>query len=89
MFSGRFIRHMPLDPDKVDLLLVGQVSLNDLNTYIRSEEQKRGREINYTVMTEEEFEFRKRRHDPFIVGILASGRLMLIGDEEEMLQISK
>jgi hypothetical protein len=37
-------------------------------------------------MTEEEFLFRKRRRDPFIVDILNSGRVMLIGDEEEMLK---
>ena len=86
MFSGRFIRHMPHDSDKVDLLIVGQVNQMELNTLLHAEEQKRGHEINYTIMTEEEFLFRKRRRDPFIVDILNSGRVMLIGDEEEMLK---
>ncbi len=87
MLSGRFIRHLPLDPDKVDLLIVGQALIPELNGYIRLEEQKRGQEINYTVMTDEEFSFRKRRRDPFIIDILSSGRLMLIGDEEELLKV--
>lgn len=89
MFSGRFVKHMPLDPDKVDLLIVGAVLLTELNGYIKSEEEKRGHEINYTVMTDEEFNFRKRRRDPFIVDILMGTRLMLIGDEEEMLKVSE
>ena len=34
---------------------------------IVSEAEKQfGREINYTVMTEEEFAFRKKNNDPFI-----------------------
>jgi hypothetical protein len=44
-----------------------------------------GGEINYTIMSEEEFDFRKKRTDPFIMGILAGSRVMLIGDEESLL----
>jgi len=35
-------------------------------------------------MTEEEFSFRKRRRDPFVLEILAGSRVMLVGDEEEL-----
>lgn len=86
MFSGRFIRRLPHDADKVDLLIVGQAVLSELNNLVRVEETKRGHEINYTVMTEEEFNFRKKRRDPFIVDVLSGSRLMLIGDEEELLK---
>lgn len=88
MFSGRYTRNEPYNQDKVDLLVVGQIVLPELAVLVRAEEQLRGHEINYTVMTEEEFVFRKRRRDPFIVDILSGGRLMLVGDEEEMLKIS-
>lgn len=88
MFTGRFVRHLPYDPDKVDLVIVGQVVIAELNPLIKLEEGKLGHEINYTVMTEEEFSFRKRRRDPFIVDILSGARVMIIGDEEEMLKVS-
>jgi hypothetical protein len=48
------------------------------------EESKRGREINYTVMTRDELDFRKKRHDPFLQGILSSSRVMIVGDEEDL-----
>jgi hypothetical protein len=51
---------------------------------VREEEAKRKTEINYSVMTMDEFEFRKRRRDPFVLGILSSSRVMVIGDEEEL-----
>lgn len=85
MFSGKYIKHTKKNPEEVDLLIVGTVVLPEIALLVRNEEAKYGTEINYTVMTEEEFDFRKSRSDPFIVGILTGSRIMLIGDEETML----
>ena len=85
MFSGRFARRLPKGPEEVDLLVVGSVVLPELALLVREEEKRLDTEINYTVMTEEEFEFRKKKRDPFIHEILFGSRVMLIGDEESML----
>ena len=45
---------------------------------------KADKEVNYTVMTEDEFAFRKKRRDPFIEGILLQPQVVLAGDEEEI-----
>lgn len=85
MLSGRFARHMPRKSDEdIDLLLIGNINLPELNKLVRKAESEREKEINYAPMTLDEFEFRKSRRDPFLQKILASGRVMLIGDEEEM-----
>jgi hypothetical protein len=85
MFSGRFARRKSRKREEdVDILVVGEIVLPELAALIRHEESKRGKEINYTVMTREEFEFRKKRRDPFLTGILAGSRIMIIGDEEEL-----
>jgi len=70
--------------DEVDLLVVGDIVLPELATLIRVEESKRNYEINYTVMSKDEFDFRKKRRDPFLLSILAKSRIMVIGDEEGM-----
>jgi hypothetical protein len=85
MFSGKFVRKIKDKPDEVDLLIVGTVVLPELALLVREEEKKRGGEINYTVMTEDEFDFRKKKRDPFIISILSGSRIVLIGDEESML----
>ncbi len=83
--SGRFLRGLPKKGSTdVDLLVVGTVVLPELAQIVKAEETKRGRELNYTVMTEEEFLFRKRRRDPFIISILTGSRVMIVGDEEEL-----
>ena len=85
MLSGRFVRHMPRkSPDDIDLLVVGNVDLRQLTSLIRKTESTREKEINYAPMTSDEFEFRKTRRDPFLLNILSGARIMLIGDEEDM-----
>jgi hypothetical protein len=84
MISGKYARNLTTDPNDVNLLLVGKVVLPEISQIVRQEEVKREREINYTVMSEEEFIFRKRRRDPFVLGILTGSRIMVIGDEEEL-----
>ena len=85
MFSGKFVRGKPRKKDdEVDILVVGDVVLPELATLIRQEETLRGQEINYTVMSRDEYEFRKKRRDPFLLGILSRSRVMIIGDEEEL-----
>lgn len=85
MFSGKFTRMKDRRrEDDVDILIVGEVVLPELASLIRVEESKRGKEINYTVMSREEFDFRKKRRDPFLLGILSGSRVMIIGDEEDL-----
>lgn len=85
MLSGKFARQLHDNPEAVDLLIVGTIVLPELALLVRQEEAKRKHEINYTVMTEEEFNFRKKRQDPFIASIIYGTRVMLIGDEEALI----
>lgn len=85
MLSGKFSRNIRENPEDVDLLVVGTVVIPELTVLIRQEEARRKHEINYTVMTEEEFNFRKKRRDPFITSVIYGSRVMLIGDEELLL----
>ena len=86
MFSGRFARRKPRrKEDEVDILIVGEVLLNELANLIRVEESKRSHEINYTVMSRDELDFRKKRRDPFLLSILLGSRVMVLGDEDIMI----
>jgi DNA-binding transcriptional ArsR family regulator len=85
MLSGSYVRGLKPGPNDVELLLVGVVVLPELSRIVKEQEAKLGREINYTVMSEDEFSFRKSRRDPFVVSVLEKPRMMLVGDELEML----
>lgn len=86
MIAGRFLRNLPKKAQTdVDLLVVGNVVLPELSQIIKAEEARRQLEMNYTVMTEEEFAFRKSRRDPFVLAIISASRVMILGDEEDLL----
>ncbi len=84
MLSGKFVRNIAGSAEKVDLLIVGNVVIPEVAVLVREEELRKGREIFFTPMTEEEFAFRKKKKDPFILEILEGSRVMIIGDEEEL-----
>ncbi len=86
-FSEKFVKRIPRQADEVDILVVGEVVLPELAALIRQEEGKREKEINYTVMTDEEFDFRKKRRDPFLLGILLAGKIMIVGEETDLVRV--
>ncbi len=86
MISGRYLKGLPKKSSTdIDLLLVGTVVLPELGVIIKTEEARRDVELGYTVMTEEEFQFRKSRRDPFVVSILHGSRVMIVGSEEDLI----
>jgi hypothetical protein len=83
--SVRFVKNEVSGPDDVDVLIVGQIVLPELQSIIADEQSKREREINYSFMDETEFIFRVKRRDPFILRVLVQPKIMLIGDEANLL----
>lgn len=83
--STKFIKGVARAENDVDLLLVGSITLPELQLVISDEQAKREAEINYSFMDEAEFKFRVRRRDPFILHVLLQPKIMLLGDEDEML----
>lgn len=84
--STRFLKIETSGPEDVDVLIVGQVILPELQVLIADEQAKREQEINYSYMDEAEFHFRVKRRDPFILRVLVQPKIMLIGEEQELLE---
>lgn len=69
----------------VDLLLVGNISQTSVNKLIRAIESAEKREINYVVMTYEDFYYRFSLKDKFILDIV-SDDCTIIMDKENLLK---
>lgn len=83
MLSLEFLRGRKSSALDVDIFIVGSANLDILNFIIKEEEEKMGREINYSVMSMDEFLNRKRTNDSFMYRILTQSRTMLIGDDSK------
>lgn len=84
--STRFSKGIHSSSEDVDLLVVGNIVLPELQSIIADEQAKREAEINYSFMDEAEFTFRVKRRDPFILKVLIQPKVMLLGDEDELLE---
>lgn len=65
-------------PSRVDVLLVGEISRKKLEKFVKKLEKEQGREINYTVMSTNEFNYRKDLEDRFLKTILDNEHVILI-----------
>ncbi|MBP6994057.1 hypothetical protein KBB12_02345 [Candidatus Woesebacteria bacterium] len=84
--SLKYVKKLDIRSDEIYLLGVGTIVLPELAQVISYCEQDFGREINYTVMTTDELAFRKRNNDPFLWKFLRTPKVMLVGNEEELLK---
>ncbi|OGK14496.1 hypothetical protein A3C98_05605 [Candidatus Roizmanbacteria bacterium RIFCSPHIGHO2_02_FULL_37_15] len=84
--SSKFAKQIPIKEDEIYLLIVGIIVVPEISSIVAEAEKQFGREINYTVMTEEEFAFRKKNNDPFIWRFLKQPKVMLVGSEDDMLK---
>lgn len=84
--SYKFAKKEKIADDEIYLLLVGIIVAPEIAKIVSEEEKNYGREINYTLMTEEEFNFRKKNNDPFIWRFLKQPKIMIIGEESELMK---
>lgn len=67
---------------KVDLLLVGNPAPAKTKTFIKTLEKKEGRELNYSVVSYDEFYYRMSIRDKFITELMSSKHVVLRDDEQ-------
>lgn len=72
--------------NSLDLLIVGDVYLNKINSIIERYENETNVEVNYMVLNLNEFLLLKERRDPVLISCLISPRCVLIGSEEKFLE---
>ena len=79
--SQKLSRGLVRGPEDVDMVIVGKLIMPQVNQTVRAVEKILNTEINYSCMTEEEFNYRKSHKDPFIIKVLLQPKIVLIGDE--------
>lgn len=87
VLSKSFLRGRLSTALDVDLFIVGDPNTALLEKLVKDFEAKKGREVNFSIMDSEQFTYRKRTNDQFILKVLSQARTMLVGDEEKFSSI--
>lgn len=69
---------VPGSVSKIDLLFVGDITINKLKKAVALLEQSQGREFSYSVLAYEDFYYRMSVRDKFLLDILNNKHLVLI-----------
>ena len=66
------------NPDKIDVIVVGDLPLRTIESAMKSEERRRESEFNYMVMGRDELKLRQSKRDPFLVDFFLSSPVVII-----------
>jgi len=84
--STKFSKKIPIKEDEIYVLFVGILVVPEIESIMATAKKDFGWEINYTVMNEEELQFRKKNNDPFIWKFLKQPKIMIVGQEDELVK---
>jgi hypothetical protein len=65
-------------------MIIGDVDVNQLDPLASSLEKRLGREVNYLLFSQVEFQAKKRAKDGFLMDVLGEVKIMVIGNENEL-----
>ena len=78
---GSFAKGEEKADSDVDLLIVGDVDMDRLDSNLGKLEKMLGREINYVLYSKEEFKSKRKAKDGFLVDVLSGKKIMVTGAE--------
>lgn len=84
--STKYSRNIPIREDEIYLLFVGVIVVPEAEQIVNDAKAQFGKDINFTVMTEDELIFRKKNNDPFMWRFLQQPKVMVIGNEDELMK---
>ncbi len=71
----------------IDVMVIGEISLEEVLRLIRGPEEKLSREINLSLYDLQEMRKRMKDRNPFIMEVLEGSKIMLVGDEDELRRV--
>jgi len=84
LIYGSFARGEELESSDIDLLIVGDINEEELIEGIRTIEKELNREINYTLLSNREFEKKVKARHHLLTEIANNPVIGLIGDIDEL-----
>ncbi len=73
----------------IDIMIIGDITFDDVVSLLNSAEKTLGREVNSVVYPLEEFQLKVKSDHHFVNSVLEGEKIFLIGDENELNRLSR
>ena len=85
VLTNSFIMKKHENPTDVDFLFIGDMKLRDLTTAVAELEKDLEQEIRFSAIRKEDFDFARKKKEPFLMNILESDKIVLFGQISDLL----
>ena len=86
---GSFAAGTENEKSDIDLMVIGEMLLEDLLKRLREPEKMLGRDINLSLFQISEMKQRMKNQDPFISRVMADPKILLIGNEDDLRRLAQ
>lgn len=69
----------------VDLLFIGNMKIKDLSSQMNDMEKELDRQIRYSAIKMEDFDFARKKKEPFLMNIIEKDKIVLFGQLSDLL----
>lgn len=73
----------------VDLMIIGDVDMDELHNAVTKAEEAINREVNFSVFGPKEWQERIKKKESFVKDVLRNQKIFLIGDESALRRLTK
>lgn len=77
--TGKYEDHMD-----IDMLIVGQPDVDKVTSKISELEKDISKTLKTSIVKDDEFDFRKKKNDPFIKKILQNDKILVVGETHDL-----
>lgn len=81
LYTGQFTRD---ESSGIDLLIVGNTNPHAVQKFVSELEAKEGKDLRYTVMSPEDFNYRQQVKDRFLSKVISSKKQVLVDKNEAL-----
>lgn len=85
LITETFLKGKYTDDTDLDMLFIGDMKVRDLTSTMSAIEKEIGREIRFTAMKKDAYEFGKKKKDPILMNNLMKDNIILIGNISDLI----
>ena len=85
ILTDSFIKNKYNNNTDVDFLFIGSMKVREISTAMNDLEKELERDLRYSVITKEDFEFARKKREAFLMNILENDKIIMLGKQEDLL----
>ena len=85
VLTESFLKKKYTNPTDVDFLFIGEMKVRDLSIAMNEAEKELGRDVRFSAIRKEDFDFARKKKEPFLMNILENDKIILIGQLSDLL----